>query len=221
MPWYTPLAVLVGGCPLRKRLGSFFWRRPQRREELWKRGRDRRVQPRQPSSQPWCTRSFSSNAELNAVHCPLLYIRCTSYRTQPLVPLVPDCATKEHCDPGLFSMDWHAADQLLEILFSPGQSDHPGRGLHRFESRRQLQSRRCLSTKKHKETVIDRDIIIYYNYYMNLISYFICVPTTGRSQIRLSMDTSSCEPDSSLMCSDQHDQHLTNRPLIYWVPSIT
>ena len=161
MPWYTPLAVLVSGCPLCKRLGSYFWRRPQRREELWKRGRVRRVQPRQPSSQPWCTRSFSSNAELmlSIVHC------CTS--DVPVIELshlchlcqiVPDCATKEHRDPGLFSMDWHAADQLLEILFSPGQSDHPGRGL---QSLRQPQSRRRLPTKKHKETVIDRDIIIF------------------------------------------------------------
>ena len=99
MPWYTPLAVLVSGCPLCKRLGSYFWRRPQRREELWKRGRVRRVQPRQPSSQPWCTRSFSSNAELmlSIVHC------CTS--DVPVIELshlchlcqiVPDCARLCH-----------------------------------------------------------------------------------------------------------------------------
>ena len=56
-----------------------------------------------------------------------------------------------------------------------------------------------------------------------LLRYVTCMPTTGRSQIRISMDTFSCEPDSSLMCSEQHDQHLTNRPLIYslWVPSTT
>lgn len=187
-PWQCWLAAFFYA----RDLEVVFSSRPQRREELWK-GGIQRTRPRQPSSQPWCTRSFSS-AELMLsidVNC-CLYIRCTSHRTQPL-PL-----TKEHCDPGLFSMDWHAAEQLLEILFSPfGESDHPGiQGHRRFESRRQSQSRRRLQIKKQKETVIDRDIL--------------CVPT-GRSQIRLRVDTDA--NDSSSMCADQHEQHLTNRHL--------